>query len=115
MPINGAHVMLNTPDPEAVRSFFEEVLGFDHIDAGGGWLIFALPPADVGVHPSDGATNHEFSFQCTDIESTIAELGAKGVEFTGPTRDDGYGPHTNMMLPGGVEIQLYEPSHARVH
>jgi catechol 2,3-dioxygenase-like lactoylglutathione lyase family enzyme len=114
MPITGAHAILYTPEAEAVRAFFKDVLGYDHIDAGGGWLIFALPPADIGVHPSDGSTHHEFSFQCDDIAQTMAELEAKGVEFTGPPEDHGYGPHTNMKLPGGVAVQLYEPSHERL-
>lgn len=111
MPITGAHAILYTPEADALRTFVRDVLGLDHIDAGGGWLIFALPPADLGIHPSDGSTHHEFSFQCTDIDATVAELEAKGVEFTGPAVDDGYGAHTNMRLPGGVEVQLYEPSH----
>lgn len=114
MAIIGAHTILYTPEAEAVRAFFADILGYDHIDAGGGWLIFALPPTDLGVHPSDGSTRHELSFQCDDIAATMVELGAKGVEFTGPPVDDGYGPHTNMRLPGGVEVQLYEPSHERL-
>ncbi|MDG2029356.1 MAG: hypothetical protein P8J50_19850 [Acidimicrobiales bacterium] len=102
MPIAGTHALIYSPEAEAVRDFFRDVLEYENIDAGGGWLIFALPPCDIGVHPSDGSTQHEFSFQCDDIESTMAELVEKGVEFPGPPIDHGYGPHTYIKLAGGV-------------
>jgi catechol 2,3-dioxygenase-like lactoylglutathione lyase family enzyme len=112
MGIVGAHVLLYTPEAEALRAVFRDALGWEHVDAGDGWLIFALPPAEIGVHPSDGATTHELSLMCDDIHTTVAELRAKGIEIHGEPEDRGYGIVTTMILPGGVEIDLYEPRHA---
>jgi catechol 2,3-dioxygenase-like lactoylglutathione lyase family enzyme len=111
MGIVGAHVLLYTPEAEAVRTLLRDALGWEHVDAGDGWLIFALPPAELGVHPSDGETTHELSLMCDDIEATVAELRAKGIEIRGEPEDRGYGIVTTMVLPGGVEIDLYEPHH----
>ncbi len=111
MGIIGTHNLLYSPEPDAVRAVFRDVLGYEHVNAGEGWLIFKLPPAEVGVHPSDGDTSHAMSFICDEITSTMAELGAKGIEFTGPPEDHGYGLVTYMKLPGGLQIQLYEPRH----
>ena len=111
MGIVGAHVLLYTPEAEAVRTLVRDALGWEHVDAGDGWLIFALPPAELGVHPSDGETTHELSLMCDDIEATVAELRAKGIEIRGEPEDRGYGIVTTMVLPGGVEIDLYEPHH----
>jgi catechol 2,3-dioxygenase-like lactoylglutathione lyase family enzyme len=112
MAVTGAHVLLYTPEAEALRTVFRDALGWEHVDAGDGWLIFALPPAELGVHPSDGSTTHELSLICDDIETTVAELRAKGIEIRGEPEDRGYGIVTRMVLPGGVEIDLYEPRHA---
>jgi catechol 2,3-dioxygenase-like lactoylglutathione lyase family enzyme len=112
MGIVGAHVLLYTPDAEALRVLLRDALGWEHVDAGDGWLIFALPPAELGVHPSEGQTTHELSLMCDDIEATVAELRAKGIEIRGDPEDRGYGIVTRMVLPGGVEIDLYEPRHA---
>ena len=112
MGIVGAHVLLYTPEAEAVRTLLRDALGWAHVDAGDGWLIFALPPAELGVHPSDGETHHELSLMCDDIGATVAELRAKGIEIRGEPEDRGYGIVTKMVLPGDVEVDLYEPRHA---
>lgn len=113
----GAHTLLYTSEPEALRAMLREVFGFKHVDAGGGWLIFALPPAEMGVHPAEGpsfesGTRHLVSFMCDDINKTIAELKAKGVQFEGEPKDEGYGITIMMKLPGGCNVMLYEPRHA---
>jgi hypothetical protein len=86
------------------------------VDAGEGWLIFALPPAELGVHPADGPTwesgvRHQLTFMCDDLEATIRELEAKGVEVKGDPEDEGWGITVMIGLPGGVEVLLYEPRH----
>ena len=111
MAITGAHVLLYTPEADALRATLRDVLGWSHVDAGGGWLIFALPPAELGVHPSDGSTQHELSLLCDDVHETKAELAAKGVEFRGEPEDKGFGIGITMLLPGAVEVLLYEPRH----
>ena len=111
--INGSHVVLFSTDPDADRRFFADVLGFSHVDAGGGWLVFGLPPAEAAMHPSDGPTSHELFFMCDDIEATIAELSAKGVEFTTGISEERWGRLTRLRLPSGGEIGVYEPRHPR--
>ncbi len=116
MAIIGAHVLLYTPEAEALRATLRDVFGWKHVDAGRGWLIFALPPAELGVDPTDSpneetSVHHEFSLMCDDIEATVRELRAKGVEVRGDPADHGYGITTTLILPGGVEVQLYEPRH----
>ena len=112
MAITGAHVLLYTPEAEALRAVLRDALGWEHVDGGDGWLIFALPPAELGVHPSDGDTHQELWLMCDDIDATVAELRAKGVEIRGEPEESGFGLVTTMVLPGGVEIGLYEPRHA---
>ena len=109
--INGSHVVLFSGDAEADRAFFADVLGFPHVDAGDGWLIFALPPAEAAMHPADGASSHELYLLCDDIEGTIAELRAKGVEFTADISEERWGRVTRFSLPGGGEVGMYEPRH----
>jgi hypothetical protein len=110
--ITGAHVILFTPQAEAVRGVFRDALNWEHVDAGDGWLIFALPPAELGIHPTDGATGHELYFLCDDIQKTSEELRAKGLHVQGEPEDRGWGIATTLVLPGNVNVTLYEPKHA---
>jgi catechol 2,3-dioxygenase-like lactoylglutathione lyase family enzyme len=109
--ITGAHAVMFTRDADALRAFVRDVLGFASVDAGGGWLIFALPPAELAAHPSDDDASIELYLMCDDIEATVAELVHKGVEFTRPVGDEGWGLVTAMRVPGGGELGLYEPRH----
>ncbi len=111
MAITGAHILLYTPEAEALRTLLRDVTGWNHVDAGDGWLIFELPPAELGVHPSDGTPKHELSLMCDDVAATMSELREKGVEFRGEPADKGFGIAVTMVLPGGVELLLYEPRH----
>ena len=110
MTITGAHVLLYSPEADALRSVLSDAFGWSHVDAGGGWLIFGLPPAEVAVHPSDRPT-HELSLMCDDIAATMADLKGKGIEFKGETHEERWGVVATMVLPGGVEMMLYEPRH----
>jgi catechol 2,3-dioxygenase-like lactoylglutathione lyase family enzyme len=109
--INGAHVIVYTNDAEADRAFIRDTLGFPGVDAGEGWLIFRLPPAEIAVHPTDGETKHQFYLMCDKIENTVAELSAKGVEITQAIRDEGWGLLASIRLPSGSDLPLYEPRH----
>jgi len=109
--ITGVHAIVFSPRAEEVRAFCRDVLELGSVDAGGGWLIFALPPAELAAHPSEGDTRHELYLMCDDIEATMAELAGKGVDFTGPVQDAGWGLLTAIALPGGGELGLYEPRH----
>jgi catechol 2,3-dioxygenase-like lactoylglutathione lyase family enzyme len=118
--IRGVHTMFYSSEPEALRAFLKDKLGFRASDVGDGWLIFDLPEAEMGCHPADakdGAPSglHDISFYCDDIEATIAELKSRGVEFTEPVTDRGYGLVTHFRVPGGFEVQLYQPSYAKSH
>jgi hypothetical protein len=110
MAITGTHMLFYTPKPEELRATLRDVFGWKHIDAGDGWLIFALPPAELGVHPGDTPT-HQLSLMCDDITETVAGLRAKGVEVRGEPQDLRFGIGTTVILPGGVEVMLYEPRH----
>ena len=116
MAINGLHGLLYTSEPEKLRAMLRDVFKFKSVDAGGGWLIFGMPPAELGVHPLEGDNfeaghRHLMSFMCDDINKTIAELRAKGVNVVGEPKDEGYGITTMLHLPGGCEVMLYEPRH----
>lgn len=119
--INGAHVVIYSRDAEADRAFFRDVLGLPSVDAGGGWLIFALPPAEFAVHPTDEpaapqgqvlAGHHQLYLLCDNVETTAAQLKSKGVDFSRPVNDVGWGVLTAFTLPGGSELYLYQPKHA---
>jgi hypothetical protein len=117
MAIIGAHALFYSTEPEQLRAVLRDVFGWRHVDAGGGWLIFALPPAELGVHPADGpeddaGTGHQVSFMCDDIHATIAELRSKGIRVRGEPSHQEYGITVLLDLPGGVEVLLYEPRHA---
>jgi hypothetical protein len=109
--ITGAHVLLYTPEADALRAQLLDVFGWRHVDAGDGWLIFALPPAEIGVHPSEGDTKHALLFICDDVHATAAELRGKGIDVRGEPEDEGFGIGVHIVLAGGVEILLYEPRH----
>ena len=110
--IKAFHAIIYSRDAEATRAFFRDTLNLPFADAGGGWLIFALPPAEIGVHPTEGDNKHEFSLICDDVVSTVSELKAKGVEFAGGIDDHGWGLVTTMKIPGAGTIMLYQPRHA---
>jgi len=111
MAITGTHALLYTSEPEQLRALLRDVFGWKHVDAHDGWLIFALPPAELGVHPAE-APSCEVSLMCDDLDATIAELRAKGIEFRGEPKNQGFGIATTMVLPGNVEMVLYQPRHA---
>jgi Glyoxalase/Bleomycin resistance protein/Dioxygenase superfamily len=107
--ITGAHAIVFSEDAEADRAFFRDVLKFDNVDAGGGWLIFALPPAELAVHPGQEA--QQLYLMCDDIHATVAELRSRDVEVIGEVSEQGWGLLTALRLPGGGELGLYEPKH----
>jgi predicted enzyme related to lactoylglutathione lyase len=115
--ITGVHALIFSPQANQLRAFLRDVVGFQGVDAGDGWLIFALPPAELGIHPAEGGTDqgggghHELSLMCDDIETTIDELAAKGVEFVLPITDRGFGRAAAIKLPDGGTLTLYEPRH----
>ena len=110
MAITGVHALIYTSEPEAVRAVFRDAFGWKNVDAGGGWLIFAAPPAELAIHPSE-QPKHEVTLMCDDLEATMAQLRAKGIEFAGEPKDEGFGTTVTMRLPGGTELLLYEPRH----
>lgn len=113
MAITGAHVLLYSSAEDELRTVLRDVFNWKFVDAGGGWLIFALPPSEIGVHPAEGQSGtHQLSLMCDDITATVRELRAKGVDVRGEPKDEGWGIRVVLALPGGVEVQLYEPRHA---
>jgi catechol 2,3-dioxygenase-like lactoylglutathione lyase family enzyme len=109
--ITAMHALIYSKDPDGVREFLRDKLGLRYVDSGGGWLIFALPPAELGVHPTDGGGKHELYLMCDDLDATMAELAAKGVEFTGEVHEQDWGRETAIRLPGGDTLGLYQPRH----
>jgi catechol 2,3-dioxygenase-like lactoylglutathione lyase family enzyme len=112
--INGAHVIFYSRDAEADRAFIRDVLGFANVDAGDGWLIFKLPPAEVAVHPADGQASHELHLMCDDIEETLATLAGRGVKVS-PVAHMGWGARASIGLPSGSELGIYQPRHPIAH
>ena len=110
--ITGVHALIFTTGAEQDRAFFRDVLELPFVDAGEGWLIFALPPSELALHPTEGEEHHELYLMCDDVQATVDELTAKGVEFSRPVGDEGFGLVTAIRLPGGSELGLYEPKHA---
>lgn len=119
MAIKGLHGLLYSSDADATRAFFRDQMKLPFTDVGGGWLIFDLPEGDLGIHPLEGhgppvaPNTHGVSFYCDDINGTVAELRARGVEFKSEPQDHGYGYVTHFTAPGGIEVQLYEPKYEK--
>ena len=109
--ITGIHAIVFSPEADKVRAFFRDVLSLPSVDAGGGWLIFALPPAELAVHPAEGDTRHELYLMCDNIHATLAGLRGKGVEVARDVADQGWGLVAAIRLPDGSEFPIYEPRH----
>jgi uncharacterized glyoxalase superfamily protein PhnB len=107
----GAHVIVYSRAAEADRAFLRDQLGLASVDAGDGWLIFKLPPAEIAVHPIDGQPKHELYFMCDDLDETLAKLTAAGAEISAPITDQGWGLLAEIRLPSGSTLSLYEPKH----
>ncbi len=110
--ITGAHSIIYSRKPDADRAVLRDVLGLPHVDVGGGWLIFGLPPAEVAVHPSERNDVHEFYLMCDDVEAFAAEMKRRGVDVTS-IQEERWGRLTHISLPGGGTLGVYEPRHAR--
>jgi catechol 2,3-dioxygenase-like lactoylglutathione lyase family enzyme len=108
--INGVHAIVFSPVADEVRAFFRDKLEFAGVDAGDGWLVFALPPAELAVHP-DATARHEIYLMCDDLDATVAALADKGVVLARPIGEQAWGRVTAIALPGGSELALYEPRH----
>jgi catechol 2,3-dioxygenase-like lactoylglutathione lyase family enzyme len=108
--IDGAHVVIYSEDAEADRKFFRDVLGFQSVDAGHGWLIFALPPAEVAFHPAEANVGHEFYLRCDDLKAEMASLERRNVRFSA-VEEARWGSFTKIRLPGGGTVGLYQPKH----
>lgn len=109
--ITSVHTIVYASDADQARAFFRDVLGLPYVDAHDGWLIFKLPPAELAVHPAADDGRHELYLMCDDIGATMADLEAKGVEFTSPVTEQSFGLVTSIAVPGGGELGLYEPRH----
>jgi predicted enzyme related to lactoylglutathione lyase len=109
--ITGVHALIYTKEADEVRAFFRDVLEWHTVDAGEGWLIFAMPPAELGIHPSDDEASHELYLMCDDLNATLAQLRAKGVQIAREISDQGWGLVSAIRLPGGGELGIYEPRH----
>ena len=112
MPINGAHAIVYSANADADRAFLKDVLNLPNVDVGRGWLIFALPPSEVAVHPAEGNERHELYFMTDDVEAFVKEMANRGIACS-PPQDQGWGVLTDLSLPGGGRIGVYQPRHAR--
>jgi catechol 2,3-dioxygenase-like lactoylglutathione lyase family enzyme len=112
--ITGTHAIVFTKDERRARAFFRDVLGFPSVDAGGGWEIFRLPPAELAPHPGEEPFTHQLYLMCDDIEATVKELDAKDIALQ-PVSDEGWGLLTALAIPGGGELGLYQPRHPTAH
>lgn len=110
--ITGAHVIIYSTNPDADRAFMRDVVDLHGVDAGDGWLIFALPPAEVAIHPSNSNNLHELYFMCDDVHGFVARMASHGIATT-PVDDQGWGLLTRVTLPGGGTLGVYEPRHPR--
>ena len=110
--IIGGHSIIYSTQPDADRAFLRDILRLSNVDVGGGWLIFGLPPAELAVHPSEKNDVHEFYFMCDDVEGFVAEMRDAGISCD-PVQDQGYGLLTQITLPGGGRLGVYQPRHAR--
>jgi hypothetical protein len=110
--ITGAHAIIYSTNAEADRAFLRDVIKLTHVDVGHGWLIFGLPPSEVAVHPADKNGAHELYLMCDDIEAFVAEMTTHGIAC-GPVQNQGWGLLTQLMLPGGGALGVYQPRHAR--
>jgi hypothetical protein len=113
--ITGVHALIFSPEAEKVRGFLSDTLGLASVDAGGGWPIFALPPAELAVHPELGGSRHELYLMCDDLPATLADLTARGVEVSSEPSDKGWGILAAIRLPDGTELSIYEPRHPSPH
>ena len=109
--ITGTHALLHSDHAEEVRAFFRDILKLPSVDAGHGWLIFSLPPAELGIHPAEEGSHTQLYLMCDEIDPTVADLEKRGVKFSQPITDAGFGITTSITLPGGAELGLYEPKH----
>lgn len=109
--INGAHAIIYSKDADADRAFLKDVLKFPNVDVGHGWLIFGLPPSEVAVHPGDNG-EHEFFLMCDDVDGFIADMKKRKVKC-GPIHDQPWGRLTEVSLPGGGKLGVYQPKHDR--
>jgi hypothetical protein len=114
MSVIGLHALIYTPEADDLRTLLTDAFGLSHVDAGEGWLIYALPPAELGVHPGPDP-RYELSLMCDDITSTMTDLRARGVQLNGEPEERRWGAAVTMILPGGVEMLLYEPHHPTAH
>jgi predicted enzyme related to lactoylglutathione lyase len=109
--INAVHSILFAQDADAARAFFSDVLELDSVDAGGGWLIFALPPAELAVHPAEGEPSHELYLMTDDLDHTLEQLRERGVTIASEASDQGWGVLASIEVPGFGPLGLYEPRH----